>query len=365
MPLPPIPLPLAVLRAALGFRRRILDLADAAMPPEVALLDYSWGMQRTKLAGALVTSGLADALGKDSRDPVEVGHELGLEPEVTVRVVEAAVGARLMRLDRRGRARLSRLGAPLRSDHPNSIASWMAYQAAPTRALASGHLEAQMRGGAEPSGHRRAFGGSMWDYFGEHPDEGAVFGRAMREMTAVDVGGIVRAYPWPRQGVICDVSGGIGTLLAAILERRRDARGILLEPPDVLAEAKDFLRSRGVADRVELRPGDLFGELEATADVYVLKWILHDWSDDACREMLARVRATMKPGSKVVVIDQHRERGRPNPVTSMVDLHMLIVCEGGRERSPDEVHGLMRDVGLKPGRVKHAGVQMLVEGVAT
>jgi hypothetical protein len=48
----------------------------------------------------------------------------------------------------------------------------------------------------------------------------------------------------------------------------------------------------------------------------------------------------------------------------MVDLHMLVVCEGGRERSPEEVHGLMRDVGLRPGRVKHSGVQMLVEGVA-
>jgi hypothetical protein len=43
---------------------------------------------------------------------------------------------------------------------------------------------------------------------------------------------------------------------------------------------------------------------------------------------------------------------------------MLVCCEGGRERSPQEVHALMRDAGLKPGRVQHAGVMMLVEGVA-
>ena len=48
----------------------------------------------------------------------------------------------------------------------------------------------------------------------------------------------------------------------------------------------------------------------------------------------------------------------------MADLHMLFVCEGGRERSPQEVHNLMRDVGLQPGRVRHSGVQMLVEGIA-
>ena len=158
--------------------------------------------------------------------------------------------------------------------------------------------------------------------------------------------------------------GGIGTLLAAILQRRAGARGILLDAPEVLAEAEDFLRSRGVADRVQRRAGDLFGEIDARADVYVLKWILHDWSDDACRDILRRVRATMPAGSRIVAIDQHLERNRPSPVSSMVDLLMLVECEGGRERSPEEVHGLMRDAGLAPGRVRHAGLHMVVEGVA-
>jgi hypothetical protein len=164
--------------------------------------------------------------------------------------------------------------------------------------------------------------------------------------------------------VICDVGGGIGTLLSAILERREGARGILLDAPEVLAEAEDFLRARGVGNRVERRAGDLFGELDARADVYVLKWILHDWSDDACRGILHRVRATMPTGSRIVVIDQHHELTRPSPVSSMTDLLMLVECEGGRERSPEEVHGLMRDAGLAPGRVRHAGLQMLVEGLA-
>jgi hypothetical protein len=132
----------------------------------------------------------------------------------------------------------------------------------------------------------------------------------------------------------------------------------------VLAEAEDFLRSRGVSDRVELRAGDLFGEIDVCADVYVLKWILHDWSDDACREILKRVRATMPTGSRIVTIDEHLERNRPNAIGSMADLLMLVVNEGGRERSPADVHGLMRDAGLTPGRIRHAGLHMVVEGIA-
>ena len=352
------------MRAGLALRSSVLGLADRMLPAEAALWDFTAGMQRTKLAGVLVTSGLADALGGKARDSRELARELGLSEDVTLRVLGAAAASRLVRLDRSGRVRLTRLGGPLRKDHPSSLAAWVAYQAAPANAVAHAQLEGQLCEGAEPSGHRRAFGNSVWEYFGEHPDEGARFATSMRELTAIDLPGLVRGYPWPLRGTICDVAGGIGTLLAAILERRPQAQGILLDAPEVLAEAEDFLRSRGVADRVQRQPGDLFGKIEAQADVYVLKWILHDWSDAACIGILERLRSTMPAGSKVVAIDQHLEPGRPSPVASMVDLLMLVECEGGRERSPQQVHRLMGEAGLTPGRVRHAGLHMIVEGTA-
>ena len=364
MPLPPFPVPFEVVRAGLGVRRRLQDLLDALLPAEGALWDHAAGLQRTMLGGVLVTSGLADALGGGRREPAALARELGLDPAVTFRVLRAAAGARLVALDPAGGARLTRIGGPLRTDHPRSIAAWVGYLAASQNLRAYEQLGAQLRGGAEPSGHRRAFGNSVWEHFGEHPDEGARFGEAMRRLTEVDVQALARAYPWPRRGVICDVAGGIGTLLAAILARRPGARGILIDAPEVLAEAESFLAAGGVAGRVERRGGDLFGTLDARADVYILKWILHDWSDAACLEILRRIRATMPSGARLVVIDQHQEPKRPSPVTSLVDLHMLVTCEGGRERSPEEVHELMRTVGLEPGRVKHAGFQMLVEGRA-
>jgi urease gamma subunit len=204
----------------------------------------------------------------------------------------------------------------------------------------------------------------MWEYFAERPAAGARFADSMRQLTAIDLKAIVRAYPWPKRGVICDIAGGTGLLLAAILERRRKARGILLEAPEVIKEADAYLRTRGLAERIECREGDLFGALEARADVYTMKWILHDWSDDACVDLLSRVRSTMPAGSRLVTIDLHHERGRPNSHTPMGDVMMMVICEGGRERSPEEVHELIRKAGLRPGRVRHCGLTMLVEAVA-
>ncbi len=363
---PSLAIPLSVARGMIGARQRALNFADAPMPGEFTLLfEMVLGLQKTKIAGLLVSSGLADALGKDSRAPLDLSSELGLDPGVTARVVDAAVALRLMKYDKAGRVRLTKLGRPLRRDHPTSIASVASFFANADTAAAHAHLDAQLRGGAEPSGYQRAFGKSMWEYFGDHPDVGTTFADAMRQLTAFDLVGILAAYPWPQEGVICDVAGGVGNLVGAILLHRPKARGILLDSPAAIEQADGFLRERGLADRIERRPGDLFGELNARADVYTLKSILHDWNDDACRDILKRVRATMPSGSKVVTIDLHHESGRQRQTTTpILDMLMLVCCEGGRERSPRDVHALMRDAGLTPGRVYHAGLTMLVEGIA-
>jgi hypothetical protein len=363
--LPTLPLPLSIARGVFSARRRVLDLADAAVPGEFALFsDVLVGLQKLKVARVLVSSGLADALGKDSRHPVELAHQLGFDPDVTIRIVNAAIGSRLMRLDRRGRARMTKVGAPLCREHPKSIASWVAYYAHPDTAAAYDHLDAQLREGAQNSGYQVAFGKSLWDYLDDHPDVRGTFADAMRQLTQFDLAGIVRTYPWPRRGTICDVAGGVGHMLAAILEHRPDARGILLDSPEIIEQADGFLRERGLADRIECRGGDLFGRLDVRADVYAMKWILHDWGDDACRDILKRVRATMPSGSRLVTIDLHHESAHLSGFTAMMDVLMLVFCEGGRERSPQQVHALMRDAGLIPGRVRHFGPTMLVEAIA-
>lgn len=365
MRLPAIPLPLWVARAVLAARRRVLDLADTAVPGEFTLFfDVTFGLQKLKIAGALVSSGLADALGNNAQHPVELAHQLGLNPDVTARIIDAATASRLIQRDRHGRARLTKIGAPLRRDHPQSLASWVAYYAHPDTAAVYAPLDAQLREGAQTSGYQQAFGQSLWEYLDDRPEIRAIFADAMRQLSAFDLAGIVRTYPWPKRGVICDVAGGVGHVLAAILEHRPHARGILLDSPEVIEQAAGFLGDRGLADRIECRAGDLFGRLDAHADVYTMKWILHDWGDDACRDILTRIRATMPTGSRLVTIDMHHEPGQLNTVSAMIDVLMLVSCQGGRERSPQQVHALMRDAGLIPGRVRHFGPTMLVEAIA-
>ncbi len=132
---------------------------------------------------------------------------------------------------------------------------------------------------------------------------------------------------------MADVAGGSGPVLAGVLAARPGLRGMLVEAPGVLDEADGHLRRAGVRDRVELAEGDMFERIDAEADLYVLKDILHDWDDERSLQILRTVAAAMRPGSKLVLVEQLLDRNEADPIAASVDLHMLTQCDGGRQRS--------------------------------
>jgi hypothetical protein len=204
----------------------------------------------------------------------------------------------------------------------------------------------------------------VWDWFATHPDEERAFAGGMRRITEDLAPAVVAGYEWPQNGVVCDVAGGVGTLLAAVLRDRPDLRGVLVDGPGVLAEAEAWLDGQGLRARVELRPGNIFENVDAQADVYLLKDILHDWDDAACVKILANVRATMPTGSRVVLVEDLQERNRPSPTASLTDIQMLTQCDEGRQRSAEELAALLSAAGLRPGTVALTSGPALIEGLA-
>jgi hypothetical protein len=133
----------------------------------------------------------------------------------------------------------------------------------------------------------------------------------------------------------------------------------------VLKEAAACLDSAGVADRVKLVEGDFFESIAAKADLYLLKWVLHDWDDATCTQILGNVAAAMPPAARLVVIEGDQDPNRAHPRFSMIDLQMLTVTEGGRERSSAELQRLLDTAGLIPGSVHHTPTGLaLVEATA-
>ena len=95
--------------------------------------------------------------------------------------------------------------------------------------------------------------------------------------------------------------------------------------------------------------------------------IIHDWDDERAHAILAACRRAMKPGARLVVVDEVLpRRAEPDVATTacLLDLEMLVATSGGRERTEEEFRRLLRAAGFTLSRVIPAARSLcLVEGL--
>jgi hypothetical protein len=97
------------------------------------------------------------------------------------------------------------------------------------------------------------------------------------------------------------------------------------------------------------------------ADYYLLKWILHDWSDEDCVRILRNCRAAGGRGARVLIVEALvGEVGEPDPV-ALFDMNMLAVTSG-RQRSLEELDTIFAASGwLRVGLSSTRTVDSLLE----
>lgn len=191
-----------------------------------------------------------------------------------------------------------------------------------------------------------ALGMDVWEYYKKNADEGFHFAEAMSGMSAMAMQAVLSAYSFRGARKVVDVGGSHGAFVAGVLQREREAKGVLFDRPEVVEGARATLDHTGVGDRIERVAGDFFASVPAGGDVYLLKHILHDWSDDACVRILGNVRAAMTDDARVVVVEMLiAKAGTPSPA-ALLDLNMLVMLEG-KERTAEEFGALFAQAGLR------------------
>ena len=63
---------------------------------------------------------------------------------------------------------------------------------------------------------------------------------------------------------------------------------------------------------------------------------MHDWGDEHAGVILGNVRAAMAPDSRVWVVDSVLDPDERDDLSKAVDMLMLTLTEGGRERTQHE-----------------------------
>jgi hypothetical protein len=108
-------------------------------------------------------------------------------------------------------------------------------------------------------------------------------------------------YAWSAvgAGTVVDVGGSRGDAAFAIARQYPDIHLIVQELSEVVEIPKE---EPGL--NVKFMVHDFFKEQPIKdADVYLLRWILHNWPDKYCIQILNALVPALKPGSRVLIMD--------------------------------------------------------------
>ena len=326
--------------------------APIAPPPPMQLMQMITGYWVTQCVGAAAELGVVDAIAAGATSAAAVAQATGAHPEGMRRLLRAldALGLLTATPGAEPTYGLTPLAELLRKDVPGSMRDVARMMSLPVHYASWGHLAEAIRTNDGVFG-KAIDAPDIFTYLNTDQREAEAFNGAMSGMSAQTGAAVAQGFDWTRFGTIMDVGGGHGTLLAMILAAAPQAKGVLFDLPAVVGSRPADGPLAALGDRARVVGGDFFQAVPAGADAYVMKHILHDWSDDLAIQILRAIRAVIAPEGKLLVVEMVVPEAPGPDLSKLMDLNMLVLTKGGKERTLGEWTALFAAGGFRLGRV--------------
>lgn len=316
------------------------------MKPEHTLGQMMLGAWITQAIYVAAELGVADVLENGPATAKELSSAVKAKEENLSRVMRALCSAGIFSSDGQGRYTLAPIGELLRSDVPDSKRAYARMAGAEFYSSWEGLLESVRTGG---QAFRSRYGKEFFAYMAEKPARWALYDEAMNSIHGPETLPMIEAYDFGCFSTVVDVGGGNGLTLAVILEKFPALKGILHELPEVAKRAEETFAKRGLSRRAAVSTGDFFDSVPAGNDVYLLRHVIHDWTDEDAIKILSNCRKHMKPESKLLVVETIIPDGSGPGFVKWLDLMMMVV--GGRERTIYEFEKLFTAAELRLSKI--------------
>jgi hypothetical protein len=256
---------------------------------------------------------------------------------------------------------LTSLGEALRSDAPGHAHASVLTICSPWFTRAMEELPYSVRTGK--TAFENLNGMPVFEFLGKNPQAASLFNETMIGIHGGEPPAVAAAYDFSKLGTIVDVGGSSGNMLATILSRHQGPRGILADLPHVVKEAPEFLKSKGVAERVTIEPHDFFKSAPKGGDAYILSHVIHDWKEAQCLTILGNVRKAMPDHARLLIIETVLP-GRDEPHFGKILDMVMLALPGGEERTAEEYEALLAKAGFKlTGIMPTASTVSIIEAV--
>jgi hypothetical protein len=319
--------------------------ARPATPDDAAQLGrLIMGFRATQLIFVAAKLRIADHLAHRPLTAQALAQETGAEPQALYRLLRALSSLGVFAEGADGTFSPTALGALLCADHPRSLRDIAALYGDGFMWEAYGQtLHSVMTG--EP-GFARAHGERFYDYLGGHADAARLFNTAMSGFSHQESAAIIGAYDFSGVSSVVDIGGGQGELVRALLGAHPHLSGVVFDLPATVSKT----RTQTVAKGLQFAGGDFFVHVPSGGDVYLLKSVIHNWSDGDAVRILETCRKAMTPAARLLVIERVIPDGGEPSEAKLFDINMLVTV-GGKERSAAEYGALFRAADFELTRV--------------
>lgn len=304
------------------------------------MFDLVAGFCHSQILQALVTLDIPADLLRQSRTTATLAHRAQMSPDRMDVLLKAGAAIGLLSRRRDDSWSLTRRGAALAT--VPGLSGMIRHHAVLYRDLAD--PVAFFRG--ETDTELAAF----WPYvFGagaaHDPDTAARYSRLMAESQTLVAEDTLAAINLAGSTHLMDVGGGTGAFLSAVAGAAPHLALTLFDLPAVAPHARARFDAEGIA--VTIAPGSFRDDpLPTGADTITLVRVLYDHSDDTVRALLARVRAALPPGGRLIISEPMT--GGPNPERAG-DAYFALYCMAmrtGRARSAEEIGRFLHAAGF-------------------
>ena len=313
-----------------------------------SLLQIGMGLWQSRALWLAARLRIADAVGDAPESVESIATRSLIDPGALGRLLTALSTIGVFRMEPDGRVSHSDGSQLLRSDHPFSQRAFVDSVFGHEHYEAWGAIEETFRTGRTAFDAR--FGAPVFAYFQEHQEAARLFSEAMTGTTRMVEDAVLAAHDFGPFELGVDVGGSQGSLLRRILSRVPGARGIVFDLPRVAEAAQQAWQGSDEASRLSFSGGNFFEAVPEGADLYLLKFILHDWDDAQAIQILRTIRAAIRPSGRIAVVEMVLPEENSAHPGWLMDLNMLVMT-GGKERRAAQYEKLFEAAGFQIERV--------------
>lgn len=314
------------------------ELEQPKMPPQAILMQMSMGFIVSQAISVAAKLRIADHLNDSAKTLEELAEATATNVSALYRLMRGLTSVGVFKKDIENRYSNSEISEFLRSDHPASMRAATHMIGDREHWNSHGNMLHTVKTGETAFEH--TFGMPVFEYYAQNPGPAQIFDDAMTSFSSVISNAVAAAYDFSQAETIADIGGGHGLLLETVLQSAPKAKGILFDQPQVVAGAK-------TSERIEKIGGNFFEEIPVEADIYLLKFIIHDWNDAQSETILKNLAKSAKSGAKVLLVESVVEEDDNTPsMSKIMDLNMLSMTTG-KERTENEYAELFGKTGFK------------------